>query len=967
MDEKSILNATFERLTTYQLAILSVLVYTSEPFASQSALLENPTTEPRSAAMAIATPLPLKEAHARLAKACLSYLLLSDFAEASRLALVPVESLSILFEQYPLFQYCAKYCMAHIRASQDLYQDYWPTIVTFLHQPNANFSYWWAVVNGAPKSPDEPPLSPSALHVCARYGLDEVVKRILLLQDSPNLMPGGIDARDDRGDTAMMRAAMWGHPSVVEILVCHGAEIDAVNNDGWRALVFACGNQNIDMVSLLLRLGSQSSGLQEGRKCPLAIAAFSAKKDIFDKLREGGFAESDRVVAMLESLRGGNVDITRILWRSSDLPRLETASGSTCLGVAVECGHIPMVEFLVSQGVSLISPRERWDSPLHVAARRGRISMVEFLISQGCEFQQRNLTGDTPLISALRARKGEVARIIAKKMRGPVLRKTLDAVADDGSNAINMAYEQNDMSTLQCLLDCGADADFRATPQHSTLLVVAIQQQNIAAVHMLLHSEARVDFKTSTGETPLHLAASQGNIRILEDVIEIAADKNIRTADGLTPTHIAARAGHSSVIDILVKNGAIIGLTDNAGNMEIHLASLTNHVAVVRAMLKYGQLPETEGGAGLNALHMVSMAGFLECVELFLQNMASRNVSLDVADPDGYSALNHAASGNHADAVRLLLAYGANINHVTLLGYSSLHIAVKRNDTDIVRQLLKGSADVNTQAFDGSTSLICAAAEWRPELVNVLLEHGANPLVCDNLGRSSWDWASNSRPVLAILFQFGPESTIDQHVPPTSLDHMAHNTAGFLITLCSPFSLTPRFNTMQILLSVLTDIEILRQNFGNATALMEHAISLAKGRDGTGTPCRSCHSQNYVACFRCQFCLPVLLCDTCHRSYVNGFAVESCLGHEMLRIPEKGQLGSSAGIFDAEHSAFVEWVTRISTGVPNRGTSSRLSTAASIRYDQSDHHSPPMSDPDVTKPVYSQETVTSSSDPPGEL
>ncbi|KIM91378.1 hypothetical protein PILCRDRAFT_810652 [Piloderma croceum F 1598] len=97
----SILNAAFERLTTYQLAILSALVYANEPFASQSALLEKPTTEPRSAAMAIAT-----EAHARLAKACLSYLLLSDFAEASGPALVPVESLLILFEQYPLFQLC---------------------------------------------------------------------------------------------------------------------------------------------------------------------------------------------------------------------------------------------------------------------------------------------------------------------------------------------------------------------------------------------------------------------------------------------------------------------------------------------------------------------------------------------------------------------------------------------------------------------------------------------------------------------------------------------------------------------------------------------------------------------------------------------------------------------------------------------------------------------------------------------
>jgi ankyrin repeat protein/tetratricopeptide (TPR) repeat protein len=967
MDETSVLSAVLEPLTTHQLALLKGLVY-GGPFASHHSLVVGSTTESYPAPTEIASQPTPKEAHARLAEACLKYLLLNDFAEIRPTH--PVEPSMPLFTTYPLLSYCGRACMTHIRASQDLCQNYWQQIVAFLQQPNANFSCWWALVNEAPKSPDYPPLSVPALHICARYGLDEVANRILSLQDLPNLMPGRIEDRNPRGDTALMQAAMWGHASVVELLMSRGADIDARNNEGWRALMFACANEDIEMVSLLLRLGSQPGGHQEGQNCPLAIAAFTANKVTFDKLRERGVDENDRTIVMLKSIQGGNIDITRVLFRPSKDLKAEADSGATCLGLAVECGHIPMVEFLLSQGASLVSPRERWDSPLHVAARRGRVSMVDFLISKGCDLQQLNSAGETPIISALRAGNGEAGQQIAKGMGRSHLQRALDVAADDGSNAIHLAYEQNDMSSLQCLLDCGADPDFRSTLQHPPLLVLAIQRQDVSTVRLLLDDfGAKVDFYHA-GKAPLHLAALTGNIEIVENIIDSVSDKNIKTTLGLTPTHIAARAGHISMIDTLVENGASLGLKDNVGHMEIHFASQGNHVTVVKAMLSRGQLPETESGAGLTALHMASMQGFSECVKILLDDMNARNVSLEMEDPDGYCALNHAAFGNHREVIRLLLEHGANVDHVTLLGHSPLHIAVKLNNMDAVQLLLEASADVNTQAFDGSTALICAAAAWHSESVRVLLDHKADISLRDKFGKNALDWASTNQPTLDILSRCRPRSTVDQQISLLSHDHLAREAVRLIQSLCSPFTLTLRFKTLDMLLSTLIDVEILRHNFGTAITLMEHTARLAKERRGSDfprTPCRLCCSQDYVAYFRCQSCFPIILCDSCHESYRNGCAVGFCRGHEMLRIPKEGQLGSSAGIFNEKYATLEEWVTCISTAVPNNPDILRHSALSMSHGLQGDRHITPVRAFDITRPVHpTQGMTTSSTGPPGE-
>ena len=65
-----------------------------------------------------------------------------------------------------------------------------------------------------------------------------------------------IDARDEHGQTALMRAAVNGHPHVVDWLVARGAGLDHTAKYGLSALMLAVVNGHVDVVRLLSRAGA---------------------------------------------------------------------------------------------------------------------------------------------------------------------------------------------------------------------------------------------------------------------------------------------------------------------------------------------------------------------------------------------------------------------------------------------------------------------------------------------------------------------------------------------------------------------------------------------------------------------------------------------------------------------------------------------------------------------------------------
>ena len=97
------------------------------------------------------------------------------------------------------------------------------------------------------------------------------------------------------------------------------------------------------------------------------------------------------------------------------------------------------------------------------------------------------------------------------------------------------------------------------------------------------------------------------------------------------------------------------------------------------------------------------------------------------------------------EIIVLLLDRGADINSRNENNATPLLAAAAFNDMPgITALLLKRGADIHALGKDGDTPLHFAAGFNKPDVVTLLLEHGANPSVRDNNGKTPFDWAKKN-------------------------------------------------------------------------------------------------------------------------------------------------------------------------------------------------------------------------------
>jgi len=178
-----------------------------------------------------------------------------------------------------------------------------------------------------------------------------------------------------------------------------------------------------------------------------------------------------------------------------------------------------------------------------------------------------------------------------------------------------------------------------------------------AGVRWLLEHGADPNLAWSEpGDAPLHIAAERWDVPMIELLVHHGADIHQRRADGRTAHTIAALHGNQEVAAWLLAHGANDELSpleqfiaactsgDRARADELLRAhsNLTNELRPEHHLLTH--VPAERGDAAI------------------LETMLACGFDPNVKDRDGVTALHRAAMAGRAEAVRVLLAYGANVN-----------------------------------------------------------------------------------------------------------------------------------------------------------------------------------------------------------------------------------------------------------------------------------------------------------------
>jgi ankyrin repeat protein len=264
------------------------------------------------------------------------------------------------------------------------------------------------------------------------------------------------------------------------------------------------------------------------------------------------------------------------------------------------------------------------------------------------------------------------------------------------------------------------------------------------------------------GATPLIRAAALSTPSRVRELLDAGADPNATTNAGATALMWAT--GDATKLRLLLDHGAAVNAATKDGDTALVTAARRGNTEAMRLLIAHGADPN--GSTRLKAELMRIAYNDHPAVRQLLSDAGLRLKDLSRSGPP--------TLGNfpvtNADAVRALLEMDANPNPRGR--FPLLSLAAFQGQLDTARALLERDADPNARGQQDATPLMMAAAATRPDpnLVRLLLEHGADLSAHDRAGHTALDWAltQGDTEVVRLLRQAGGSTAYVAPAPPVA-------------------------------------------------------------------------------------------------------------------------------------------------------------------------------------------------------
>jgi ankyrin repeat protein len=313
-----------------------------------------------------------------------------------------------------------------------------------------------------------------------------------------------------------------------------------------------------------------------------------------------------------------------------------------------------------------------------------------------------------------------------------------------------------------CLLK--AQVDVNATePDGSTPLLWASYKDDLASVDRLIRAGANVNAANDLGVNAIFAASQNGSAPMVKRLLDAGANPNLALLAGETPLMVAARSGYPDIVEMLLTKKANPNAHGARGQTALMWAVAEKHSEVVKVLLAHGTDIQARSDVwtdvmavpphsilaynkaiphgGETALMFAARVGDLDSAKL----LVAAGANVNDADAWGVSATVLAVHSGYRDLAEFLLDKGADPNQAAA-GFSALHEAIMRRDEKLVAALLDHGADPNAPlrtwtptrrsskdyhfdpAIVGATPFWLAARFVQPNVMRLLVKHGADPL-----------------------------------------------------------------------------------------------------------------------------------------------------------------------------------------------------------------------------------------------
>jgi ankyrin repeat protein len=328
------------------------------------------------------------------------------------------------------------------------------------------------------------------------------------------------------GETALMTAADLGSTEIAKLLVDHGAQVNAKENQaGQTALMWAAAETHPDITKILL----------------------DHRADVHARTKSG-------FTALMFAAQQGDVKSAELLIAAGANVNDATGDGTTPLLKASATGQEAVLLLLLDKGANANATDVNGYTALHfAAARRNRLESVKALLAHGANPNARlvkdpakgnsNSTtiGATPFFVAAEARNVAIMRLLAANGANPLL-GTTETMFSNESNGYRLQVVAN-------TTPLAAAAGSGRYNGNYTEFTPAEENNAIEAVKLAMELGGDINEASEYGQTALHAAAYLKADKLVQFLVENGAKINLIDKFGQTPLSIAARVITEGVKD----------------------------------------------------------------------------------------------------------------------------------------------------------------------------------------------------------------------------------------------------------------------------------------------------------------------------------------------------------------------------------------------------------------------------------
>ncbi|CAB0041466.1 unnamed protein product [Trichogramma brassicae] len=600
--------------------------------------------------------------------------------------------------------------------------------------------------NGAnPNLTDANGLTPLEI-VCTDRDNGDMV-RMLFKYTHDRYRPLNVDVQDVLGNAPLYVALLRGDRRVAKALLRNGANPNLANSKGMTPLHIICKREDDDnLVNLLFKTCDENqtevqvNAQDKSGKTPLHTALFRGR---------GNLAEL-------------------LLRRGAD-PNLANGDGLTPLHViferSSECDALARLFFKINDQMNkTVEVNVRDDlgkSPLHLALSGRHRSLVQFLLRYGADPNKPDVEGLTPLHIICKGNRDDynLAKMLFEISKDQYRPIQVDAREMLGFTPLHEALTNGHKNLVQFLLRKGANPNLANNMDELTALhVLCRNNRDLGELAEILfelsdkqYQPIQVDAQDKFGNTPLHLALENGHKNLVLSMLRNGANPNVANDEGLTPLCIfVKRYRDDNFTEILYKSSKKNQQTgqDNAqGNKrhaQLHIVRKQEYNKIVESLLQNGADLNFANVNGLTVLHIFCKDSTCHHLVDVLFKISDNhhqtlqiNARSDLGNTPLHLALQSATQGAK-NAAEFLLRKGADPNLANQEESTPLHVICKRDVSILhdIHDLVKIFFDIcdekhqmlqiDAQDNLGRTPLQLAVANLKPDIIDVLLDRGAD-------------------------------------------------------------------------------------------------------------------------------------------------------------------------------------------------------------------------------------------------